>query len=134
VYENDRSTNICDDVEIVAVEFSDSDTSSSEVEDYKDSDVKEGSNVDNRIDAKAETPSSNLKPSIRPGKYSKPLPEGSFPDKPPLGLTQQSRSGSLSTTPALSEKSTSDNISAKSNNINGKIKGVQIYLRQRSVA
>jgi len=134
VYENDRSTNICDDVEIVAVEFSDSDTSSSEVEDYKDSDVKERSNVDNRKDTKAETPSSNLKPSIRPGKYSKPLPEGSFPDKPPLGLTEQNRSGSLSTTPALSEKSTSDNISAKSNNNNGKIKGVQIYLRQRSVA
>jgi len=141
-YERDRKYNLCDDVEVVAIEFSESEdsTSSSSSEEDNDSDRENDAFNMRKVSAASETIAneSNLKPSLRVGKYSQPF----FNSKDALhGSTsaKQDRRGSLSKRASQASinmspsNHRSKNEAKKAGGTGGKIKGVQIYLRQRSV-
>ena len=148
IYEGDRQNNVCDDIEIVAVEFSDSDESSSAVSELGDSDEMRQQN--------------KVKPALRVGKHSKDFFEKSL-SNPSINSSesvkssqkkQLKNSSTISQTlptltssesvkggyqynqakrPPARTKVNGSNDNSKSNSDGGKIKGVQIYLRQRSV-
>lgn len=145
-YERDRKYNLCDDVEVVAIDFCESEesTSSSSSEEESESDRENDAFTVGKLSAASETIAneSNLKPSLRVGKYTQPFfnVNDSKDAKVAKGSTsaKQDRRGSLSkrASQASINMSPSNHRSkneAKGGGTGGKIKGVQIYLRQRSV-
>ncbi len=127
-YENDRRDNLCDDVEVVAVEYTDSESDSSD-DDDDDADVPNSALAGSSLlQAKQTTPNPNS--SLRVGKYS----AGSSDNKSIANTTVTDSLASTTETRALSKASahSSGNKNRSSKNA-GKIKGVQIYLRQRSM-
>ena len=127
VYEYDRKNNICDDVEIVAVEFSDSESSS--VGDEKSEITNNSGNTDQAID---ETAQPKIIPTLREGKYSKKFFDHSQTTCSGSPSAHESSQADLNHPRRSALSSKTKDPSAVSGN-SGKIKGVQIYLRQRSV-
>ncbi len=130
-YENDRRENLCDDVEVVAVEYTDSESDSSD-DDDDDADVPNRALVGSPLlQTKQGTPNSNS--SLRVGKYS-----AGSPDKSITASTMTDSVASTTETKALSKALSKASINSSENKKRsaknaGKIKGVQIYLRQRSM-
>jgi len=123
-YEHDRKYNLCDDIEVVAVEFSDD----SDEEDESGSD--EGGDLQAKS-SQGNSTTSSLKPSLRTGKYFKAvLGDGGGNG----GAAASTRDAKNAISPQSSKGGSSRGTGKSSRNSNsGRIKGVQIYLRQRSV-
>lgn len=145
-YERDRKYNLCDDVEVVAIDFSESEESTCSSSSEEDSDSDRGNDASNmrKVSAASETiaTESNLKPSLRVGKYSQPFfnINGSKNKNALHGSTSAKQDGRRSLSKRANQASINMSPSnhrskneAKAGGTGGKIKGVQIYLRQRSV-
>mmetsp|Transcript_6346 Transcript_6346/g.9289 ORF Transcript_6346/g.9289 Transcript_6346/m.9289 type:complete len:640 (-) Transcript_6346:20-1939(-) len=143
-YEHDRRYNLCDDVEVVAVEFTDSDSSDvySDEENVgaKSPEEEQVGQIDRRFVVDA------ARSSLRAGKY----PPHLMVDQNQSSITNTITSSSFASTTVAKKvtsyrrKSCQSNVSSgatsaisgdkgRNKRSSGKIKGVQIYLRQRSV-
>ena len=143
-YEHDRRYNLCDDVEVVAVEFTDSDSSDvcsdeeKEVAKFPEDEQVGRIGRQSAVDA--------TRSSLRAGKYSSHL----MVDQDQSSTTNTITSGSFASTTVAKKvtsygrKSSQSSVSSGASSAisgdkgrhkrsSGKIKGVQIYLRQRSV-
>lgn len=142
-YESDRKYNVSDDVEVVAVEGSDSDEEESDSD--SDDEEEEEDSIDKWISGEKDTVGKNRNKNgggsaLRQGRYSQTPPRAG------IGNTDSNSSRSISaprfrpkrpddqnntiqqTKPSKSSSDDGENTKAK------KLKGVQIYLRQRSKA
>ncbi len=130
-YERDRTNNICDDVEIVAVEFSDDDSCA---EDCESETSAQSHNTDQAIDQdRSESSNPKTKPSLRTGKFAKRPPEGQSLPSHSDRLAGAQKNVQNNSSDQRASTPDSNAISGASSASSGKIKGVQIYLRQRSV-
>ena len=147
-YESDRRYNVSDDVEVVAVEGSDSDEEESDSDsddDDDDEEEDEEDSIDVWISKKKDSVGKHRNQNgggsaLRQGRYSQTPPRAG------IGNTDSNHSRSLSAPRFRSKRSDDQNNaiqqtkSSKSSSDDGentkakKLKGVQIYLRQRSKA
>ncbi len=152
-YESDRKYNVSDDVEVVAVEGSDSEEEETESE---SDDEDEEDSIDKWIAGKNENFGQNQSQggsALKPGKYaSKKGLDTAAGGRTPIraddsfgAITKPNRSISAprsrrNNTDGLSQKSssssskTSEKVNSGESSKAKKLKGVQIYLRQRSKA
>jgi hypothetical protein len=137
-YERDRKYSLCDDVEVIAVEFSDSEESSREEESESENDWPNMHILSAASEDGVKDP--QLKSSIRAGKYAQPFlgishkKDATITSSTPK--VSQAKRGSLSKRASQSSMTSSESLNKNGSPVggnNGRIKGVQIYLRQRSI-
>eukprot|EP01083_Nonionella_stella_P274404 931408_1 len=143
-YEHDRRYNLCDDVEVVAVEFTDSDTSDVYSDEENVGAKFPGEEQVGQIGRQSAVDAARS--SLRAGKYSPHL----MGDQDQSSITNTNASNSVASTTVAKKdtsygrKSCQSSVSSgatsaisgdkgRNKRSSGKIKGVQIYLRQRSV-
>lgn len=131
VYEYDRKHILCDDVEVIAVEFTDSDQSVGE-EDRCDTESKRSdTNVPKRIEG---IPTKSYKSScLRAGKYSRTGSDSQIKMNDGAHKIQSPNNMTVKREKDESIKSIQRRKSERAGGKGGKMKGVQIFLRQRSL-